>query len=285
MRRYHKEMPNQQVPIKDLPVTQPNESDSKCQLRKDLIRVLLIELRRRCLDEIMRNDPDWIFSQPNSGQKQQLRYYTDFGRSHVTGVLIGAIWWGLNEPLNDSGDMELSPVELAIRFNAEPVTIRQSLYRLCANGWLEKIGRNRYRATDQLRERLNDTDEPYQNINNDQFIDRPDETPRTLAIEAAGDTARSDADTARRFGVHRSTVHRMKKQSERNTETVTERNKNRTERNTETVQNATKTVQNATTSTCIIGLKTIGELDTCASARKEKPSYHEDHAKRVKTTG
>ena len=155
------------------------------------------------------HDPCLLLAMPGREYKQTLRYYTGFGKSHYAGAIIGAVWFALDDPLNDTDTVELSPTTLALRFNAEAETIRKALQRLCKGGFLVKTGRNTYRATEELRKRIEGGS--FQYINNNMFFDSPHETPRTLALKSAAETARTDTETARRFEVHKSTICRMRK--------------------------------------------------------------------------
>ena len=214
--------------------------------------------------EAVTHEPCLLQAMPGRESKQTLRFYTGFN-GHYTGAIVGAVWFALDDPLNDTDAVELSPVALALRFNTAPGTIRKALQRLCAGGFLVKTGRNTYRATKELTERINGGG--FQYINNDVFFDSPNETPRTLAAKSAAETAQTDAETARRFKVHRSTISRLTKRDR----TQQKAGQNATSK---AGQNATKSETERNTYCKVV---TKGTCNDCN--KDEKPINQEQVAK------
>ena len=233
--------------------------------------------------EAVTKDHTLLFALPGYEGKQTLRFYTGF-KGHYTGAIVGAVWYALDDPLNDSDTVELSPFDLATRFNARTETIRRTLQRLCRGGWLAKIGRNTYRVTDKLRERIDGG--AYQYINNDTFMDSPDETPRTLALKNAAETARTDTETARRFKVHRSNIARLRNRHRtQQTKPTQNATKTDTERTAKPTQNATKTDTERTRfKGCNKGIERLKDMRAHAHAKNERQKPLQERVRGVDET-
>ena len=151
-------------------------------------------------------DHTLLFDLPDHETKQRLIYFSGFGKSHYTGAIVGYIWFQLERQSKE--DLELRPGRLAVRFGADnPETIRRCVQRLVAQGYLVKTGRNTYRATTALKNKIEV--EAAQFFDNENFIGNTAETPRTLALKSAAKTSKTDTETARRFKIHKSTVKRI----------------------------------------------------------------------------
>ena len=71
--------------------------------------------------EAVTQDHCLLLAMPGREYKQTLRYYTGFGKSHYAGAIVGRqCGFALDDPLNDTDTVELSPSILALRFNTGP---------------------------------------------------------------------------------------------------------------------------------------------------------------------
>ena len=252
-----------------------------------LIRVLLIELKRRCLDEIMTmisNDVTLLLDRPDHVGKALLRFYTGgMFKGHYSGAIVGAIAAQLEQRPTDP--VTLRPVVLADRFMTKPATIARILERWRGRGLLSYEGRGRYIVTALLREII--LSSQYQSFETDDLTDT--ESPYTLSIRSAARKAYTVEVLADWFGISRQSMHELCQRY--GIEISTQQNltragrRNTTEPDEVTQQNLTETQQNLRENTTEPDRfkKGIGDLrNTLKHARTRTREESEDHKERVR---